>query len=282
MMSGRVVLSVFVVLLILGGVVGLYFYIDKNTTKTPEKRQVRVLLQSVNNDGKEILSSICLYQNNTLIKCSDKSDRWEEFKLNENERYDILSNSEGYYTLKKEIYGVQHNELLTLNRIGNVSVSKEGDFHTGEGVFTLNINIEGLIQRPSVCIDESYGFYYARLRDTFKICPSWSNNTNTLKFCNSTNEYWRCSNIKNTTCTLEVFKPKRFEKEITECFQIGQDLQNINKSYLVDYRSWQILPSDYINIYIVDSDIMKVGEKIRYDYGDENDVGMKDLLFHLK
>lgn len=270
-------------ILLAGLIIGGYFIYDyfKNREDTPDINLIQMNIKALNNQT-PINSTICFYNDDTsLVKCSNSTGNWESFNLKETYNYTLLVKSDGYYSEIRNIIATRNNIEVPMETRGSINTTQEREIKEGEHYATITIKADGILKKLTICTRPSIGFIWANVTKHTKYCDGWLNSSLTLYQCNTSLQYWECDNVINKTCYLKSEIPAFLNTTPRGCYFTGFDLNNENKTIEIEYNSWQLLYSDYIDVWILDQDIILKNGVFMYGFS-EIDEGIPTQKIRLQ
>ena len=242
--------------------------------------------------------------------------------------YFVRYKKQGKYLSEMTLFILQEgtrafNQYLDMTRACAPEVNVTGDTRFPTSKLSMDIYCkEGKLNRPIVCMNWSPGYVKVVNEKNIVTCNLyqnlpffqgyWKNFTefkfndttkkfdiewlsNNLRQCGEGNELYGCSEINDRECMLELPKPPdRLFNIANACFVLpgsliswdgDRNFVQVNWSI----KSFQLIPDDYIDMYIIDSgcsneqDIKNFFQCV-YGFEDNQgrDIGGKDIIYKVK
>ncbi len=277
MKSNEIILTIVTILILAGTIATIFYFATKDETKI---ERTSFNIKTFNEKGQILNSTICIYEKDFNIKCSNFTGTWEQFYLKKGINHTILAKSNNYYNYYKvhEINGA--NLEAKLIPFGEVNISQEGELKDNK--VNLIIKTTGLLRKPNLCFKSSLGINKIKMERQKIECDKWINISDKYFKCENSNEIYSCEELEGKTCLLSEQIPTRFEY-IDNCYQIGRDFQDEEVTVRISFETFLLLEGDYIDVFLFDEDYILKGENFMTYYElEEKDVGMPDIRFTIK
>lgn len=192
-----------------------------------------------------------------------------------------------------------NEELQARFRKGIVNINAMDKMQKGaEQILRLNISARnGSLSRLTICTWHSIGIISLTKPEITIHCDRWLNYTfdvegnqinltNNMYWCEQENKIEQCTKVMNRReCIVpNANPPSRLKDKVDFCYYTGTSI--LNGDYVAEYNL-NTMPfidqRDYINFYIIDSELIKIDDEypIRNEDAFGRDVGIPDILYKL-
>jgi hypothetical protein len=185
-------------------------------------------------------------------------------------------------------------------RIGNLTISHEGELKGKLSKVTLNIHADGQFRNLYACWSWSTGILDVTVPSQTAFCDgdSWKNYT-TYYAENKSYEYlpkwvYTCRGEKEEICIAvdgdvcylpQIEPPQRLKGLVDRCMYSGKNLENNNLSIELTIKAMDAMNIlDFVKITIFDAEMRKVDDTTEWKYVTElngEDVGAPDYVYEI-
>lgn len=312
--AGIIVLIFFLVITILiVSSIAFYGY-KKEWFSSKEKKKEEITIPTItlkirvlDEKGNSIKSNYYLEANNIRLKEGGLEASWNELSnMPINKSYRICYWTDEYYRgcsiyLRSNSFNnITMLEQFSLKNIkGKINIHPIDKLEKGkEQKLRLNISvINGTLSNLIICTWHSVGIIDVIKPEIGILCNRWLNYTydiegnrinltNNLYWCESENKIENCQKIIDKTQCISpnIAPPSRLKDSVDFCYYTGQSIQDSDYIAEYDAKTMEFIdPLDYINFYIIDKELVKIGNEHNLEHTDAegNDAGIADILYRL-
>jgi hypothetical protein len=274
-------------------IIGIITLLVVLNTKAEQKQEeqlnsykLSLYLKATDSYGTQIGGEYLILNGEKITGKLSKDSYTEILNVSSNSSKLILISSNGFYSkllnksfTQDEINNNISKVVLSLYKIGKLSINNSGKLINGDNTIILNVSTKDSFNKLEVCVSWTSGILSLNSEPQL-ICKSNWVNISGVYSCEGVEE--NCDSVNGLICyPTQKEIPSRLKGKVDKCFYYGNNLMNSNTLIYFNVKANNLNSLDEIKFTIMDNEIF-YSDGFKYFSELNGNVGADDFIYEVK